>query len=114
TWFIVLRRQAEQVVASLPAFGILFIPVLLAARLLYPWTRPESSPELLAAIAGKSAYLNLPFFIGRAVIYWIVWIGLGEILRQTSVRQDGGDSPELERRLRIASAGGLVAFAITV
>jgi hypothetical protein len=114
TWFIVLRRQAEQVVATLPAFGVLFIPVLVAARLLYPWARQESSPELLAAIAGKSAYLNLPFFIVRAAIYWIVWIGLGEVLRQASVRQDRGDSPELERRLRIASAGGLVAFAITV
>jgi hypothetical protein len=114
TWFIVLRRQAEQIVATLPAFGMLFIPVLLAVRLLYPWARQESSPELLAAITAKSAYLNLPFFIVRAAIYWIVWIGLGETLRQASVRQDRGDSPELERRLRIASAGGLVAFAITV
>jgi hypothetical protein len=35
TWFVVLRRQAEQVAAVLPALAVLFIRVLLA-RVLYP------------------------------------------------------------------------------
>lgn len=114
TWFVALRRQAEQVAATLPAFAVLFLPVLFAVRVLYPWASPTISPELAAALRGKSAYLNLPFFIVRAVIYWAIWIGFSVALRRTSLAQDAGDSPRIERRLRILSAVGIVAFGLSI
>lgn len=113
TWFVALRRQAEQVAATLPVLAVLWVPVLVASRWLYPWVSPDD-PALRAAVDAKSAYLNLPFFVIRAVVYWIVWIGLAMILRRASLQQDGGDSPRLERRLRVASAVGIVAFGLSV
>jgi hypothetical protein len=116
TWFVALRRQAEQVVATLPAFAILLIPVLVAVRLLYSWTAPDTAlnPTFRAAVHAKAPYLNIPFFIARAAFYVIVWTMLGEALRRTSLAQDNGDSAAVERRLRVTSAVGLVAFAITM
>ena len=114
TWFVALRRQAEQIVATLPALGLLFIPVLLATPWLYPWASPRTDLVLRSTIQAKSAYLNIPFFIIRAVVYWAVWIGLGVVLRRTSLEQDKGDSASLERRLRATSAVGIIAFGLTI
>ena len=113
TWFVALRRQAEQVAATLPMLAVLFIPVLVASRWLYPWVSPED-PILRAAVQAKSAYLNVPFFVVRAVIYWAVWITLATVLHRASLKQDHDDNERIEHRLRVASAIGIVAFALTV
>ena len=114
TWFVALRRQAEQVAATLPALAVMFVPVLVAARWLYPWASRAEEPSLRAAIEAKSAYLNLPFFIIRAIVYWAIWLGVGEALRRASLAQDHGDSPRVAHRLRIVSALGIVAFALSI
>ncbi len=116
TWFVVLRRQAEQVVATMPMFAVLVIPLLLSVRLLYPWARPDAAiaASVRAAVDAKAAYLNVPFFVVRAAVYLAVWVRLGELLRRASLAQDGGTSEPIERRMRIASATGLLAFALTV
>ena len=116
TWFVVLRRQAEQVVATLPILAVLFIPLILWLRLLYPWATDHSllPYAVRAAIDAKRAYLNLPFFFIRAGIYWVTWLVLGELLRRTSLRQDLGDDVDgTTRRLRMTSAAGLPLFALT-
>jgi ABC-type multidrug transport system fused ATPase/permease subunit len=118
TWFVVLRRQAEQVAAVLPALAVLFIPVIVGVRVLYPWAATDGgaqqSAAVRAAIAGKAAYLNVPFFAVRAVIFWAVWVALGELLRRASLAEDRGESAALERRTYILSALGLPAFALTM
>ena len=114
TWFVALRRQAEQIAATLPAFGVLFLPVLFAGRILYPWATPAVSPELAEALRAKSAYLNLPFFIVRAIVYWAVWIGFQHALRRSSRAQDTADSPRLERRMRVLCAIGIIAVGLTM
>jgi len=114
-WFVALRRQAEQITATLPAFAVLFLPVLLTTRLLYVWTGDGSrlAPGLRDVVRAKAAYLNVPFFTVRAVIYFAVWIAVAEMLRRASLRQDRDPSPRLARRMYALSAGGLVAFALT-
>jgi hypothetical protein len=114
TWFVALRRQAEHIAATLPALAVLFLPVLLAVRILYPWALPAHSAARDAAVAAKSAYLNLPFFVIRAIVYWAIWIGFSLALRRASLAQDAGDSPVIERRLRMLSAIGIVAFGLSI
>ncbi len=113
TWFVALRRQAEQVVAVLPVLAILFIPVLLALGVLYPWTHPAAlAEEVRRKVEAKSTYLNIPFFIVRAVIYWAVWLVLGELLRRVSLRESRGESEGARRRIYVISAVGLPLFAL--
>lgn len=113
TWFVALRRQAEQVVAVLPALAILIIPLLAAVGLLYPWTHPEVlAAEIRPKVDAKSAYLNVPFFVVRAVIYWAIWLVLGELLRRVSLSEASGDAPDATRRTYLISAVGLPLFAL--
>jgi hypothetical protein len=116
TWFVVLRRQAEEVAATLPVFALLFVPILVSARALYPWASriPPVDEHVRAAVLAKAAYLNVPFFAIRSVVYLATWIVLGELLRRASLTQDRGDTATIERRMRTLSAVGLVAFALTV
>lgn len=114
TWFVALRRQMEQVAATLPAFAVLFLPVLFAVRVLYPWAATALPPDMTAAVRAKSAYLNVPFFVVRAIVYWAVWLGIERALRRASLTQDRGDSPALERRMRILSAVGIIAIGLTM
>jgi hypothetical protein len=116
TWFVVLRRQAEEIVATLPVFAILFLPILVGVHVLYPWASrvPSHDPEVQRAILLKGAYLNVPFFVVRSLFYLATWILLGESLRRASLAQDRGDSMSIERRMRSLSVVGLVAFAFTI
>jgi len=113
-WSTVLRRLSENVMATIPVMMLFFIPVLAGLGHLYHW----SHPEYMAAepiLAGKTAYLNVPFFIARTAIYAAVWIILAWLLYRMSLAQDknGADSPWF-RRIRVISGLGLILFALTV
>jgi hypothetical protein len=114
TWFVVLRREAEQIIATLPALAALFIPVLLSMHVLYPWTHPETLPPAARALVdAKAGYLNVPFFFVRAIIYFVVWIGLAELIRRRSLAQDRDEQPG-PRPLYGVSAWGLPLYALTI
>jgi len=114
-WFVALRRQAEHVMATLPAFAVLVIPVLLSMHLLYPWSTPARlEPAARAAVEAKTAYLNTPFFVIRSIIYVIAWVLLAERLRNASLAQDRGEGERASREMYLLSAGGLIVSAVTV
>jgi len=70
-WGRAARVVLQPVTLALPLMAVLFIPVLLGLHHIYPWTNPEYCVE--GAMAGhKRAYFNVPFFIGRAVFYFII------------------------------------------
>lgn len=116
TWFIVLRRRAEDVVAALPLLVVLFVPVVLAIGVLYPWAAPHGIADAaaLGRVAAKRAYLNVPFFVVRAAVYLGTWVVLGELLRRWSLRQDVTGDPELTGRVRAISAIGCIATGLTL
>lgn len=72
---------AQAAARTLPVWGLLFLPLLLALPLLYPWAdgaQMAASPLLQA----KSGWLNVPFFVGRTVVYFGVWSGLALLLQR--------------------------------
>src|SRR5207253_9864594 len=78
-WGFVIRRILESAAMTLPLMLVLFVPIVLGMGALYEWTHPdlvERDPVLL----GKSAYLNVEFFLIRAAIYFVVWIGIAYLL----------------------------------
>ena len=112
-WGVPIRRLLEAGTRTLPLLAVLFLPIALGLRHLYPWARPEAvaGDPLLQA---KHAYLNVPFFLGRSVVYFAVWIGFSYYLNRWSLEQDRGASPAIARRLQLLSAGGLVVYGLTV
>lgn len=115
-WFVVLRRAAEAIALAVLPLALLFLPVLIGMRDLYPWMRPptELSAQLLEAVEKKRAWLNAPFFIARAVVYLGAWSTLALLLGGWSARQDEEADPALTRRMRALSAAGLVVVGLTV
>lgn len=103
-WPVVLRRALEAASGTLAVFPFLLLPVLAGLELIFPWASPEGLPERLAH---QSVYLNVPFFLVRAAIYFAVWIAVSELLLRWSRRQDATAEPGLTARQRALASGSL-------
>ncbi|MCK5124679.1 MAG: hypothetical protein KAR42_00340 [candidate division Zixibacteria bacterium] len=112
-WSIVIRRFGESIMMVIPLMAILFIPLLFGLHELYLWMNSEvvASDHLLQ---GKSGYLNLNFFVVRAVLYFVIWTVLAFLLNKYSLQQNQNPSPEQIKKFRIISAPGMILFAVTL
>ena len=95
---------------------MLFIPIAIMLPKLYVWARPEAvaADEILRY---KQIYLNVPFFLIRAAIYFVVWFGCAYCLNKWSAAQDRGEVAVTEadtRRFRVISAPGLLIYVILI
>ena len=115
-WGVVTRRIYEAAARTLPLMALLFVPVALGVPHLFEWAHPEA----VAAdpiLQHKESYLNVPFFLTRGVIYFVVWSGMALLLSRWSAQQDAAgpaDQERLGRKMQRLSGGGLVAYAVTV
>jgi len=107
-WGMLIRRMCEAGCRTLPYMAILLIPVLLSMPTLYPWARPEAVHN--ANIQAKAGYLNVPFFLARAVFYFVVWTFYAWRLSKWSAEQDQTGDENLISKMRGVSAPGLVVF----
>ena len=112
-WGFVIRRNLEAGTRTLPLMLLLFLPILLGVHSLYEWSHPEvvaSQPVLQA----KQAYLNVPFFIARAAVYFVAWMAFAFFLNRWSAEQDATGNPLLMRRFQLFSAAGILVYSLTV
>jgi hypothetical protein len=112
-WGVIGRRVFEAGARSLPLMALLFVPIILGIKEIYSWADPEVVAHD-SLIQEKTIYLNVPFFLGRAALYFLVWFGLAFGITRLSRQQDDAANPELARRMSGIAAGGLVAFALTL
>lgn len=88
-WPILIRRLLETMCSTLIIFPILFIPILAGSASIFPFRSPESLDEKLRGhVEHQEPYLNFTFWMVRAAVYFIFWIGVSELLRSWSTRQD--------------------------
>jgi hypothetical protein len=114
-WNVTVRRLGEAFGAVVPLFAILFLPLLLGARHIWTWITPQNLPEEAAhLVAHKAAYLNLPSFTIRALVYFAIWTAYSYRLRALSIQQDRTGDPLLTARMRWLSPSGLVLFVLSV
>lgn len=115
-WGLVGRRIFEAGAGTLPLVALYFLPVLLGIPVLFEW----SHPEVVAAnpvIAFKEPFLNVPFFLVRAVVYFAIWMLCMWLLNRWSAGQDRGDvavTPADSVRFRTVSAPGLLFLTLAV
>ncbi len=111
-WSIVVRRIAESLLWTFPLLAVLGLPILFGLHDLYHWTHADvvAQDEI---IAGKTAYLNVPFFIARLVFYFVMWSILGYKLSRLSLEQDTRLDPTIPAQQRKVSAWGLIVAAVT-
>src|SRR5437660_10352240 len=69
-WGVVIRRVLEASTRTLPLLLILFIPIVIGLRQIYPWTNAEKLSSSVALQQKAAHYLNPSFFTARAVGYF--------------------------------------------
>jgi hypothetical protein len=110
-WGYPTRRFLESGFMGLPLMLALFIPIFVGLAHLYPWARPG---EVMAekALQHRHQYQNQWGYIGRQVIFLLVWIGLAVRLRKLSLEQDRTQDAEPTRKARALSGPGLVIYGL--
>ena len=113
TWGFSIRRLLEAGTRTLPLMFLLVLPILfLGLHDLYEWTH-QSAVREDAILQHKAPYLNAPFFIGRTVLYFIIWGLFAFLLNRWSQQQDQTTATHPTHRLQLLSGPGIVIFFLT-
>ena len=110
-WGTLVRRPMEAAIMVLPVLALLFIPLLFGLGYLYEWTDQEVVQSSTFLIE-KTEYLNVPFFIIRSAIYFVIWAGGAFLFTRWSRRQDEG--ADIFQFLRNVSAPGIIIYILTM
>ncbi|MGE3508483.1 MAG: hypothetical protein AB7N65_06320 [Vicinamibacterales bacterium] len=112
-WGVVIRRILGAASRVLPVMTVLFIPIVFGMPHLYHWTHADAvaHDEILQH---KALYLNVPFFLIRAALYFAIWNTLAYLLNKWSLEQDQTGDPAIAKRMERLSAGGLLIFGLTM
>jgi len=114
-WGLAIRRLLEAGTRTVPVLVLLFLPVVFGLGRIYPWAgSAQSDATIRHAVELKRAYLNVPFFLGRAVFYFAVWFLLARVLSRLSLETDMGMDLRRARLLRSISGGGLLLMGLTI
>jgi hypothetical protein len=112
-WGYLVRRFLEGGVRTLPLLAIGFLPIAVGLHFLYPFAKPEAvaASQLLQE---QRIYMNVPFFLIRAAIYFTGWLATGYFLIRWSWAEDRTGDPRFTRRLNSVAAGGAVFYGISM
>ncbi len=111
-WGIVLRRIGETVFSTLPVMAALFVPLLLGLHDLYEWSHAGVT-EHDALLRWKAPYLNVPFFLIRAAVYFGSWSFIAILYYRGSRGQDVTGDHRVSARLRRLAGPAIIVLALT-
>ena len=111
-WGLIVRRILEAASRTLPFVLLLFLPLLLGLGELYSWAQPEKV-AVDEHLQHRTPWLNEPFFIARAAIYFGAWLVFAALLNRWSLQQDLTGDPSYRNRMRALSGAGLLAYGLT-
>jgi hypothetical protein len=114
-WSFLIRRYLEAGTRLLPWVLVMFLPVIVGLLNfgLYSWN-PHGPVEDPLEAHKYERYLNVPFFVVRAAIYFLIWWLYARYLNRWGATQDERNDIEVSSRLNRVSARGLVVFCLTV
>lgn len=112
-WSLSLRRMLEAGVLTILPMTLLFVPIAFGLEDLYIWTHAEAVAES-EILLHKAPYLNAPFFLIRAGIYFLLWIGLALLISRWSGQQDRSGDLAITQRLRMVSGPALLIYGFSI
>ena len=86
-WSAAFKRIPEAMVAYIPFAAVFFLLLFFGMHSIFEWTHEEVVAED-HLLQHKSAYLNIPFFFARILVFFSVWILLSKLLRKLSLKED--------------------------
>jgi hypothetical protein len=117
-WSVSVKRISEALSAWLLPGGIIMLVIFLLGRHdIFHWTHEgimeKGHANYDKIIAGKSGFLNLPFYLIRMVTYLGIWWFFSKKLRELSLAEDlNGGTYYFHKSIKTAALF-LVLFAVT-
>lgn len=89
-WGVVIRRVVEACSRTVPVLFVLFIPIAFGVSSLYEWSHLHDDP----VIQHRGWYLTNWGFIGRGIVYFVLWFVMQYLLNGWSAKQDQSETYE--------------------
>jgi len=115
-WSSAFKRIPESMSAYIPFAAVIMGILIFGMKDIYSWIEPEShsfDEHQLHLIHHKSAYLNVPFFILRMVLYFAVWIFMTKMLRKFSLKEDMEGGIKYFKKTELYSKVYIFTLALT-
>lgn len=112
-WGIVVRRIAENWMATLPLFAVLVIPLFTGQQELYHWSI-EGAIENDLLLSRKAEYFNGTFYLLRTVVVIALWALVSIAFYRWSVKQDTTKDARLSHKMRWWTPLAFVVFALSL
>jgi hypothetical protein len=109
---VMIRRPAEAASRTIWLTILLFIPILVGANNLYPWTHSDYM-QAHETVLHKAAYLNITAWIIRVAVYLFGWVLLTLYYNKWSAREDEGDV-RAHGKMTFLAGPGLIYHALAV
>jgi len=113
-WGYPIRRLLEAGTRTCLVMAVLFIPILLGIKKLYPWTQWAVDKPTDPSLHFKAMYLTENLFIVRAIIYFAIWLAIVYLLNKWSAEQDTAGNTQMASVLEAFSGPGLILWGIAV
>jgi hypothetical protein len=111
-WGYLIRRFGEAASLCIPVLAVLFIPVILGVKFLYPWAVPEQVAHD-GVLQHKAHYLNFIVWVLRAFGYFIVFSWMAWRLRVWSISLDREFTPrKLKNLVNLSAIGEVIYFVL--
>jgi len=114
SWSVPIRRLNEQLSINLPWMAVLFIPIFLLRKQIYPWLDMLQHGRSDHALHAKEPLLTDAGFIIVSVAAFLLWWFFTTSLRRASINQDKDGSARHTSRMRWLACTGIVTFALSV
>jgi hypothetical protein len=111
-WGVVLRRIAETIFCTIIVMALLFLPLLFGLHDLYEWSHADAAAHD-ALLRWKAPYLNVPFFLIRAALFFGIWSLIAVFYYSGSRGQDATGDPGVSARLRRFAGPAIIVLALT-
>lgn len=115
SWGVALVRFWDGGASNLILLAVLMVPLLVEGyKHIYPWSDPSivATNEIVAHKA--SSYFDHAFFVGRAALYFAIWIFGWFWLAKRSREEDVTGDPSLANKRQSFAAPWAVLFVLTV
>jgi hypothetical protein len=107
-WGYPIKRMAEAGALVVAPMGLLFVPIAIAAPRFYPWLT-----HIDDEIRKKQAYLNYPFWVGRAIAFFVIWAVVALVLNNWSKSLDRNPRSNTTWWAKTLSGPGIILVFMT-
>ena len=125
-WGILIRRPLESATRVMWLVAGFFIPLIFGMKYLYSnhrvgtedrlgWLNQPKAGEEGALSHLQQSWLTQNAFLGRAALYFLIWIGLTLLFNALSAQQDANkDDRKLRARIKFFAGPGIILYVFAM